>query len=207
MEYEQKIKQIMESSDMSSITVKSIRRKLEEEIGIDLSARKEEIREMILNLLAQQPNEKLNEQLSEEKDSEPAEHEKDETEELSQLESDRLLALQLQGRGLRRSGRTPSRIEKKTKKPRKKRTANPNNPFMKKWKLSDSLVAVCGEQEMPRPHVVKALWKYIKDNNLQDPNDKRNIICDEKFSNIFNRSKITAFSMNKYLSPHLYPSE
>ena len=32
--------------------------------------------------------------------------------------------------------------------------------------------------------VVKRMWKYIKDNNLQDPKNKQMIKCDEKLSKV-----------------------
>jgi len=49
------------------------------------------------------------------------------------------------------------------------------------------------------------LWDYIKGNNLQDPSDKRQIICDEKLYPLFKQSKISMFQMNKFLGNHLYP--
>lgn len=38
---------------------------------------------------------------------------------------------------------------------------------------------------MPRTQVVKRMWEYIKENNLQDPANKRNIILDDALSTIF----------------------
>ena len=51
---------------------------------------------------------------------------------------------------------------------------------MKPLKLTADLEAVVGKGPMPRSEVVKALWKYIKSNNLQDPKAKRNIVADAK---------------------------
>ena len=59
--------------------------------------------------------------------------------------------------------------------------------------------------ELSRPQVVKQLWNYIKGNELQDPNDKRQILCDEKLHAVFKQDKINMFSMNKLLGSHLYP--
>jgi SWIB-domain-containing proteins implicated in chromatin remodeling len=53
--------------------------------------------------------------------------------------------------------------------------------------------------------VVKKLWDYIKEKDLQDPNDKRQIICDSKLQAIFKQEKINMFSMNKLLGNQLYP--
>ena len=50
---------------------------------------------------------------------------------------------------------------------------------MKPLTVSADLAAVVGSGPMPRSEVVKALWVYIKKNNLQDPKNKRNINADE----------------------------
>lgn len=55
--------------------------------------------------------------------------------------------------------------------------------------------------------MVKSLWKHIKEHNLQDPNDKRQIICDAKMLAIFRVAKVDMFKMNKEISNHLYPVE
>ncbi|KAL3585043.1 hypothetical protein D5086_011910 [Populus alba] len=36
-----------------------------------------------------------------------------------------------------------------------------------------------GEPALPRTEIVKQLWQYIRKNNLQDPSNKRKIICDD----------------------------
>lgn len=50
---------------------------------------------------------------------------------------------------------------------------------------------------------MKKLWKYIKDNDLQDPADRRYILCDEKLKTIFDQDRINSFGMNRDLSAHL----
>ncbi len=52
---------------------------------------------------------------------------------------------------------------------------------------------------LARPATVKQLWVYIKAHELQDPNDKRNILADEKLKRVFGRGVVTMFSMNRYL--------
>jgi upstream activation factor subunit UAF30 len=39
--------------------------------------------------------------------------------------------------------------------------------------------------EMSRPEVVKKIWDYVKANGLQDPNDKRYILCDDSLRPVF----------------------
>ena len=70
-------------------------------------------------------------------------------------------------------------------------------------KLSEQLAAVIGPEDTSRPQVVKKMWVYIKANNLQNPDNKRNILCDEKLKALFGKDEITMFEMNKLLSAHL----
>ncbi|GAB2219325.1 hypothetical protein Drorol1_Dr00006960 [Drosera rotundifolia] len=39
--------------------------------------------------------------------------------------------------------------------------------------------------EISRTEVLKAVWAYIKQHELQDPDDKKIIVCDEKLKKIF----------------------
>jgi chromatin remodeling complex protein RSC6 len=79
-----------------------------------------------------------------------------------------------------------------------------NSAFMKPLKVSADLEAVVGKGPMPRSEVVKALWIYIKKNNLQDPAHKRNINADEKLLKIFDGKKtVDMFEMTKLVSKHL----
>ncbi|KAG7631788.1 SWIB/MDM2 domain superfamily [Arabidopsis suecica] len=79
--------------------------------------------------------------------------------------------------------------------------------FAKVCSLSPELQAFTGVTELARTEVVKLLWKYIKENNLQDPNDKRTIICDESFRSLFPVESINMFQMNKQLTKHIWPLE
>lgn len=51
------------------------------------------------------------------------------------------------------------------------------------------------------------MWAYIKEHGLQDPSDKRFIICDDNLRTIFPTPKVHMFTMNKLLSGHLFPIE
>lgn len=54
---------------------------------------------------------------------------------------------------------------------------------------------------MPRTEVTKRMWAYIRENNLQNPDDKREILCDAALEKLFKRKKFTMFKMTKYLAP------
>ena len=76
--------------------------------------------------------------------------------------------------------------------------------FMKPMTVSPELAAVVGNGPMPRSEVVKALWVYIKKNNLQDPKNKRNINADEVLQKVFDGKKVVnMFEMTKLVSKHL----
>ncbi|PJC49111.1 hypothetical protein CO033_03350 [Candidatus Nomurabacteria bacterium CG_4_9_14_0_2_um_filter_32_10] len=76
--------------------------------------------------------------------------------------------------------------------------------FMKPMKISEELAEVVGKGPMPRSEVVKALWVYIKKNNLQDPKNKRNIVADAALKKVFGgKSVVNMFEMTKLVSKHL----
>ena len=79
-----------------------------------------------------------------------------------------------------------------------------NSAFMKPMTVSADLEAVVGKGPMPRSEVVKALWVYIKKNNLQDPKNKRNINADANLQAVFGGKKVVnMFEMTKLVSKHL----
>ncbi|KAL4722174.1 hypothetical protein ACLX1H_010949 [Fusarium chlamydosporum] len=77
--------------------------------------------------------------------------------------------------------------------------------FQKPFNLSETLSELVGETQLSRPQVVKKLWEHIKANDLQDPKDKRQIICDDKMQAVFKQAKVDMFKMNKDIGSHLYP--
>ncbi len=82
--------------------------------------------------------------------------------------------------------------------------AKSNSAFMKPLTVSAELAAVVGKGPMPRSEVVKALWVYIKKNDLQDPKNKRNIVADEPLKKVFGgKAVVNMFEMTKLVSKHL----
>ncbi len=76
--------------------------------------------------------------------------------------------------------------------------------FMKPMTISADLAAVVGKGPMARSEVVKALWAYIKKNDLQDPKAKRNIKADEALKKVFGgKAVVDMFEMTKLVSKHL----
>jgi upstream activation factor subunit UAF30 len=115
--------------------------------------------------------------------------------------------------------------------PNKKRKAG--SGLSTPYQLSPELARVVGRNILPRPKVIKYVWSYIREHNLQNPEDKREIICDSNFKNLVSapclilmpkgtyafftnnprlslvhkkmggKDKVTMFNMNKYITPHL----
>jgi chromatin remodeling complex protein RSC6 len=75
---------------------------------------------------------------------------------------------------------------------------------MKPLQPSSELAAVVGSSPLPRPEVVSKMWEYIKGHQLQNPQNKREILADDKLQAIFGgKSKVSMFEMNKHLAQHL----
>lgn len=122
----------------------------------------------------------------------------------SSLDEDARLAAELHaqwngGRPSRRGKQAPKPVPKKkgrkksdemvnpeSKKPeKKKRKVNPNSPFNAPLILSEPLSNLLGESQLSRPETVKRIWHYVKEHDLQDPEDRRYILCDDSMRPIF----------------------
>ena len=77
------------------------------------------------------------------------------------------------------------------------------NALQQPLQPSKELAAVVGSNPLPRGEVVSKMWDYIKKNNLQNPQNKREILADDKLEPIFGKKKVTMFEMNKHLAQHL----
>ncbi len=79
-----------------------------------------------------------------------------------------------------------------------------NSAFMKTLTPSAELAAVIGSNPVPRTEAVKLIWDYIKAHNLQNPNNKRNILADDKLSKVFGKNEVTMFELTSLLGKHLH---
>jgi chromatin remodeling complex protein RSC6 len=69
---------------------------------------------------------------------------------------------------------------------------------------SADLAQICGSQPLPRSQVVSKVWDHIRKNNLQNPQNKREILADDKLKKVFGgKDRVSMFEMNKHLSNHL----
>lgn len=75
--------------------------------------------------------------------------------------------------------------------------------IMRPRPVSPEMQALVGESEIPRTQVLKKIWAYIKENNLQDPENKKVIICDEKLQKIFGgKDRVGFLEIAGLITPH-----
>lgn len=55
-----------------------------------------------------------------------------------------------------------------------------------------------------RKEITKELWKHIKKYDLQDENNRRLIIADERLEDLFGKDSFTMFEMASLISDHLF---
>ena len=88
------------------------------------------------------------------------------------------------------------------KKAAKKKAPGP--AFMKAMKPSEALAKIVGNEPLPRTEVTRKLWEYIKKNNLQDAQNKRNINADKDLLAVFDgKDQVSMFEMTRLVNKHL----
>jgi len=84
-------------------------------------------------------------------------------------------------------------------------TSNDSWPFFFIFfSLSEPLSNLLHCPTSSRPQAVKGIWDYIKLNNLQNPDNRREIICNEPLRAVFGVGKINMFAMNKLLGQFVF---
>jgi chromatin remodeling complex protein RSC6 len=98
---------------------------------------------------------------------------------------------------------------KVSKQKRQTNRVNTQSGFMKPVKISKELAKFTGwaaDQPKSRIEVTKFLCKYVKDNNLQNPADKRQIVPDAKLAKLLSvgaeDAPLTYPGMQKKIQPH-----
>ena len=87
---------------------------------------------------------------------------------------------------------------------RKKIKRQPNPGFMRPLQADEALAAVVGTKPLPRVQVVKRLWAYIREHDLQDPRNRRMINADAKLRAVFfGKDQVSMLEMTKLVNKHL----
>lgn len=101
--------------------------------------------------------------------------------------------IQPKQRGSRKKQKTPTD-------PTKKRPSGLSKPMQ----LSAALIAVCGDEQLPRSEVMKRIWIYIRENGLKDSTQGSLIQCDQKLRAVFEgQPTVSPMGINKFLSAHM----
>ena len=106
----------------------------------------------------------------------------------------------------------------KTKNKKKKRVVGDKknrapSGFAKPTKMSQELCKFLGKPdgtEMARTEVTKFITKYVKENDLQNPENRREIKCDSKLRTLLNVGDdvpVTYFNLQKYMKVHFMKAE
>jgi upstream activation factor subunit UAF30 len=77
------------------------------------------------------------------------------------------------------------------------------NALQQPLQPSAELAAVVGPGQLSRGEVVSKVWDYIRTHNLQNPENRREILADDNLRKVFGKDKVTMFEMNKHLAQHL----
>ena len=71
-------------------------------------------------------------------------------------------------------------------------------------KPSSDLASVIGAASIPRTEAVKKLWGYIRRHDLQNPNNRRNILADDKLRKVFGKNEVSMLELAGILNRHLH---
>jgi upstream activation factor subunit UAF30 len=101
-------------------------------------------------------------------------------------------------------GKMPNKTTQKKTTEKAKATGDGRaNALQQPLRPSEELAAVVGPGPLPRTEAVSKVWEYIKSNNLQNPENRREILADDKLGKVFDKDRVTMFEMNKHLARHL----
>nr|GEW31922.1 hypothetical protein [Tanacetum cinerariifolium] len=174
-----RLHECLKTSDLTTTTTATVRKQLEQDFGIDLTDKKKFIREQVDLYLQNQ---------SQNDDQEQEDVNIDEQDEEVQDDDEEA-----------------SNGKKKGSKKENKEVKKKGGGFTKLCSLSPQLQKFTGVPELARTEVVKQLWSYIREHDLQDPANRRNIRCDGQFRELFDVDTIDMFQMNKALAKHIWP--
>lgn len=79
-----------------------------------------------------------------------------------------------------------------------------NAGLMKPLTVSPDLAKIVGKEPLPRTQIIKKMWDYIKEKDLQDKDNKRMINADENLKVVFDgKDQVSMFELAKVVSSHV----
>jgi len=106
-----------------------------------------------------------------------------------------------------------SRVKHRTSTKTSSATNNANSGFLKPVKISSEMAKFTGWEPKSRVDVTKYICNYIKEHELQNPKDKRQILADSKLSKLLNydpkkeSEPLTYYRIQSYIKPHFIKTE
>lgn len=85
----------------------------------------------------------------------------------------------------------------------KSRRGGANNALSKKVNYSDDLATIVGKAPMARSEITSKLWDYIRKNDLQSKEDRREIEPDEALAKVIGKARISMFKMTAEVNKHI----
>ncbi len=79
----------------------------------------------------------------------------------------------------------------------------PIPPAMRAVVPSGDLLSFIEDKVYRRSDVVRALADYVREKNLQDPNNKKIVHCDDALGALLGVDQCTMLQISKYVNPHL----
>ena len=74
--------------------------------------------------------------------------------------------------------------------------------LLAEYNVSPALASIIGSPTISRPQAVKAMWTYIKANELQNPANKKEIVCDDAMKAAFGVDRMGMMQLAKHMNPH-----
>jgi chromatin remodeling complex protein RSC6 len=84
-----------------------------------------------------------------------------------------------------------------------KGSSKPRGGLAKPVQPDAKLGAIVGNDPLTRAEMTKRVWDYIKKNDLQDSQNRRNINADDKLRPIFGKDQVSMFEMTKLVNQHV----
>jgi len=225
------INAILKDADLSKTSAKKVRQELEKRLDCDLTDRKKEVDQLVMDFINNQSDSE-----EEEDDDDGSEDERpskrassgkkpaankrrgssDESDEGSDKDDgddDYKPNKGAKAKGSAKKKRADSDSggsDGEWKRPKAKKAATASagkgkgkgSGFTRPLQLSPELASLMGAEAMPRHEVVKKVWAIIKERNLYDPKNKQFAICDADLQKVIGVKRFRTFGMMKYLQPH-----
>ena len=68
----------------------------------------------------------------------------------------------------------------------------------------DKLSTIIGHEALPRTEVTRKVWEYVRNHQLQDPQNKTFIRADDALKQVFDgKDRVSMFEMTKLVFKHV----